>query len=172
MEFMTKPTVTRFDELEPGEIFIFSHEAGLCAALAVFDPTNGSAKWILPLGPPFPNRMTCPTLKAGSGELVISFRKDYILRLPSSAQGWLTQEPSHETTCFMVTQQGVYLRANFDPFRTTFRPCYIDIESAKICADQNGYTRPNGICAFAVQWDILTAEKKTSRNCLASTTSN
>jgi hypothetical protein len=162
VEIIRNPNVTRFGQLQPGELFFFAHQTGLCVALAVSDPANDGDKLAVPLGPIFPAAISCPTLMELSGTTVISFAKNYLFRLPASADGWLVAEPPPERTCFLVTDDGIYLRANFAPRGSDFRPCYIDITSGVICADQSRrqYTRPRGIPAFAVRWEILTDEKE------------
>ncbi len=162
MEIITAPVATRFAQLKPGELFIFPHHAGSCVALAVGDPTDVGVTLALPLGPTLPPGMAQPTLVAPESMTVISFGTDYVLRLPCVASGWVLAEPSPDISSILLADGDTYLRANFAARSHGFRPCYIDIKRGEIQADQarREYTIPNGIKAFAIEWEILTIERK------------
>jgi hypothetical protein len=93
---------------------------------------------------------------------VISFEKNYTIRLPSHGGGWLTVEPPVDISCIVITDPGgIFFRANYGAL-DEFRPCYINMENGEIQTDRNAraYIVPPGIRAFAVEWELLTAEKE------------
>jgi hypothetical protein len=160
MEVVTKPKVTRFAQTQPGDLFMYPHPGGLSLAMSVTDPANDGDRVAVIIGPVFPQGTTRPTIVTPPGTTVISFGKNYTLRLPSQVKGWLTTEPSDDVNCIVVTDQGTFIRANYGAL-DEFRSCYIDMESGEIQTDKNAraYIVPLGIRAFAIEWELLTAEK-------------
>jgi len=68
--------------------FVYPHSGGSCLALkALNDEANGE-QLILPLGPTYPPSTGGPRLIVPEGFTVISYGKDYILRLPSATDAW------------------------------------------------------------------------------------
>jgi hypothetical protein len=159
MDITPKLKVDRFAQLASGDLFIFTHENGSCVALKVEDPANDGDKLILPLGPTFPAKIICPTLVGPQSMTVISFERDYILQLPPQASGWLTNEPSPDKHCLVVTDNGIYIRANWSRPDEPFRACYVDIKSGSIRANASQYAKPVGTPAYAIEWALLTNEK-------------
>src|ERR1035437_3469950 len=151
MDVLSKPTVTRFAQTKPGDLFMFPHRDGLAIAMSVIDPASDGDKLVAILGPQFPEGMTRPSLVAPPGTTVISFGKEYTLRLPSQVTGWVVTVPSDDVACIVVTEPGtVFIRANYAGLHE-FRPCYIDVATGEIQTDRNSrtYSMPPGIRAFA-----------------------
>jgi hypothetical protein len=150
--------IDRFAQLAPGDLFIFIHKNESCVALKVVDPTNDGDKFILPLGPTFPAATYRPTLMGPKDMTVVSFGKDYTLKLPTQATGWLANEPGPNQHCFVVNERGVYVRANFAPSSEPIRWCYVDIGSGSILSNDRSYIEPVSPSAYAIDWTLLTNE--------------
>jgi len=162
MEVVTKPKVTRFAQLQPGDLFIFQHPAGTSVAVKATDPVSDGDPLAVVVGPSFPVGPARPMLYNPSQTTVVSFGKDYTIRLPSSADGWRTNEPPAEADFIVVTDAGgVFLRANFRA-PAAFSPCYVDMSSGEILCNKAGrqYIEPREIKAFALAWELLTNEQK------------
>jgi hypothetical protein len=84
MQTIPKVQIERFEQLSPGDLFIFSYNGKSHLALKAEDPERGRDKYILPLGPTLPTGMSVPTLLGWHAMTVISFGKDYIVRLPTN----------------------------------------------------------------------------------------
>jgi hypothetical protein len=127
-------------------------------------PTHNGEKLIVPFGPAFPCLLNAPNLLPAMQTDVVSFGKDYVLRFPSSAEGWSGSEPSANVLCILKTREGCYLRVNFAPRAGEFVPCYIDISTGLIHANTGGlqhrFTRPTGEAVIAVEWELVTMEPK------------
>jgi hypothetical protein len=159
-----KLRLCEFEELSPGDLFIYFHDNSSCVALKAEDPTQNGEKLIVPLGPAFPNSVNGPYPLLGREKNVISFGKDWILRFPSHAEGWSSLEPSANVPCILKTRDGCFLRANFSPRIGEFLPCYIDMSTGLIHASTEGlqdrFTRPAGAGVVAVEWELMTVEPK------------
>jgi len=155
--------VTRFAQLEPGDLFILRRREERYVGLTVHDATEEGQKLLLPIGPTLPNFMTYPTLISDPGATVISFGKDYTARLPIGPGAWEDDEPPAAVTAIAVAEDGVFLRCNFSNHPHHFQACYVDLKDGEICATGRGrgavYARPNGIRAFATHWDFITIEE-------------
>ncbi len=156
--------VTRFAQLEPGELFIFHHTEGSCVAIVAADPIENDEKIPVALGPSLPRSINYPSLIPGIPGAVICFGKDYLIRLPVHANGWLNAPPGPEKHCILVTEQGTYIRANFNLQQNPYRECYIDIATGMIFSEGSGpfqrYATPRGSHAFATEWEITTSESE------------
>jgi hypothetical protein len=162
MQIVPAPRITRFAQLNSGDLFFWRHGLGACVAIVAEDPTPGGEKFALPLGPEFPVDVTGPTLINANGTTVVSFGKEYVLRLPVRPKEWLDTSPPRDTHCILVTEQGTYFRANFSRQPVLFSPCYVDVVTGLICARSSGsagqFVTPSGTQAFALQWEIVTTE--------------
>jgi hypothetical protein len=157
----------RFEQLSPGDLFIYFHDNGSCVALKAEDPTQNGEKLVALFGPIFPSFLNGPCLIQDAQANVISFGRDFILRLPSYAEGWSASEPTENVPCILKTKERFFLRANFSPRIAEFAPCYIDMSTGLINAEtqrlRDCFTRPRGICAIAVEWELMTIEREPQR---------
>jgi hypothetical protein len=154
----------RFGDLAPGDLFIYLHGAGSCVALKAVDPTQNGEPLILPFGPAFPLSSNGPYLLRHRGGDVVSFGKEYILRLPSHAAGWSLSEPGQNILCILASDEGYFIRGNHADVPGEFLPCYIDMATGRIQATDRGwlseFIRPHGLRAVALEWELLTTEPK------------
>ncbi len=165
MDIEPKFEMTCFERLSAGDLFIFSDQNGPCTGIAVDDPTS-SAKSAVLLGPSFPPEVAHPPLLGiRSGTTVLSFGKGYAVRLPCRPNGWLSTEPGPDKQCLVVTEYGLYMRAYFLLYHVRkFCPCYVGIQDGVVVTTGksvgNEYTLPRGTALYAVQWELLTTERK------------
>ena len=118
---------------------------------------------MLLLGPILPSGMShLPVIGQMDGS-VISFGKEFGLRLPTHAGGWSETDPGEDKPCILVTAEGNYIRGNARP-NGGFIPCYVDVATGRTFAHPNGmsYVKPRG-GIFAVEWELHTLESKPRR---------
>jgi len=160
VEVLMKPKITRFDQTAPGDLFVFSHSEGQSVAITAHDATEASGKAACVLGPSFPLGRTGPCLIRGPGTTLISFEKNFKLRLPTKPSSWSTDEPQPNIICCSVTSSGnVLIRANSFS-NSASRPCYINIATGEIDHNSGAIAlfNPLNRIAFALEWDILSDE--------------
>jgi hypothetical protein len=157
--------VTRFAQLQPGDLFILPYEEGGFVALKVSAPDGDML--MVPIGPSFPDGLPYPCLVAEPASTVISLGKKYALRLPTRPEGWRLAPPGPQIHCIAVTEEGAFVRASFVPPEDGYKPCYIALETGAIVTAGSGrlqpYVAPRGPLAFAVEWELLTQEAKPQR---------
>ena len=162
MKVVPALTITRFAQLAAGDLFLAPLGGDdSCVAIVAEDPTQNGQKSLVPLGPSFPGRTGGPTLISPPGMTVVSFGKNYVLRLPVRAKGWSASAPPPGTIGILATDSGRYFRADAGPSPGVLFG-YIDIATGRIHTSGQGtfqqYAPPTGIHAFAIEWEIVTNE--------------
>jgi len=153
-----------FRALESGDLFIWPDDGG-GIAIVVTDPTSDGEKLALLLGPSREQGAHRPALKLGpsSHALVISFGKDFLVRLPCEAGGWLSNEPPVDAVCLLLQGDKLYFRGFFDGYGSVSRSLYVSVEDGTIFtvrsgSPQGGFSHP-GRAMYAIEWALWTTEK-------------
>lgn len=157
--------VTRFAQLQQGDLFIVPDEDGGFVALKAADPDGDML--MVPIGPRFPDGLPYPCLIGEPATTVISLGKQCALRLPTRPEGWRLVPPQPETHCIAVTEEGAFVRASFVSPEHGYKPCYIALDTGTTVTSGSGrmqpYIAPRGRMAFAVEWELVTQEAKPRR---------
>jgi hypothetical protein len=165
VEITPSLTIARFEQLSPGDLFIFSQDKAFYIALAVEDPL-AEEKIAFPLGPALPRGMKYPGLMGPRLDTpTVSFGKDYLFQLPADTRGWTTEPPAPNNYCLVLAGNELYVRADTAmPNRPGFHACYFDLKTGRILSEGQGatgrFTEPRGALTFLVQWAFLTIEKE------------
>ena len=148
----------RFQQLEPGDLFIFASNEFRCMALRGVDPELHGDVIALLLGPGLATNNQMRVLKPGH-QAVIAIGKDYVLRLPVAPAGWAADLPPNDTSCLAVTDGRAFFRGNFGGTGENFRPCWIEAATGTL-----RYQPPPGIAAYAIQWEIVIEDAALNEN--------
>ena len=142
MKLVPKLTATRFEQVTPGDLFIFFTPEQTYVALAAKD-FEQERQLMLILGPEFPEGTTGAHLFPWKATTVISFGRDYELRLPTSPTRWSALPPSDPARhCIFLDGDAPYVRANCSPYPGRFQPCYVRMSDGLIKYDGS----PIGAC--------------------------
>jgi len=156
---------TQFSELKPGDLFFLHRTPGSHAALAVHDPkTNAKDKMLILPGPRSSTAPKVPTLMGASQQTrVVSFAKDYKLRLPCDPSAWLFTEPPAECACLVLAEDKLYIRARLDLGGSLIQ-CYIGVEDGVLLGKgSERFAQPSGDCTYTLDWAFLTTEEDARR---------
>jgi hypothetical protein len=158
MEIAPKLVTARLPQADPGDLFIVRDDTGSYVALAVKEPHDGD-QFVLILGPPSSKVPEVPILtNFPSGSSVVSFGKEYTLRLPCEAKAWLPTEPQ-TGHCLVLSTDKVYMRAMYRPFNQAVN-VYVDVDDGQLVVNSSGhFAHPREHCTYTVEWDLLTVEK-------------
>jgi hypothetical protein len=132
METQPHLRADRFEQLHPGDLFIFPFENGPGFALKAFDPAPDGGKFLVPMGPCFPPDDLQPRLMTWQAETTISFGNNLILELSSAPRAWSVEEPGREIVCCVLAGENAYLRANHARSPGRFERCWILVTSGAI----------------------------------------
>jgi hypothetical protein len=164
MEITPALRATRFSQLKPGELFIFPNDSSSVVALVAADPSRDGDLCAIPLGPALPPELIGRIANLPGHTGVLSYGTEFIVQLPSHADGWPLQVPPPDKACFVLSEQGLYLRANFYPEPPGFQACFVDMKDGKILTPSERiraeFLTPRNICGFAAEWALLTRESK------------
>jgi hypothetical protein len=157
MQISPSLTLCEFAKLDPGDLCALRRGSGSYIALAVKEP-NSPDKMVLILGPASSEAPKVPLLMRLSPQTrVVSFSKDYTLRLPCDTNAWLSIEPE-ESHCLVLTADRVCVRAHFKGAYDTVQ-CYVDVKAGMLITDNNGnFASPGGDRAYTLDWALLTTE--------------
>lgn len=115
MEISPRLRTARLPQADPGDLFIVRDDTGSYVAFAVKGPHEGD-RLVLVLGPPSPEVPEVPVLtNFSSGTVVVSFGKEYTLRLPCDVKAWLPAEP-RVGQCVVLSGDKLYVRARYRQF--------------------------------------------------------
>lgn len=151
MDVKPTVTVTRLELLAPGDLFIFDWRAGGCAAIKVIDPVMNGDKLMLLLGPTFTQDCKEPELIAEQRLSVVSFGKNYTVRLPVNPTEWVISEKPSGNVYVATNGTDVYFRL----------PCrqgeiFVNLKIGEVCS-----ATPPGILAYTKSWEIVLQEDDT-----------
>src|SRR5665213_452969 len=107
MEVTPKMRVTRFEKLEPGDLFIYLTDEGSCFALKTATTKDGDPSDILVLGPNFPYETKESMLLRWQPTTVVSFGKDYKIILPTKPSAWFLNGNIRAPVCLAVCEEDV-----------------------------------------------------------------
>ena len=150
MEVTPTVLVTRFAQLAPGDLCMCNQSGTSFIAVKAVDPAKDGDKYIVALGPSFPPSTHGPHLIVEPSQTVISFGKNYVLQLPTSADCWLLDQPARDVPCILVTEDVTYFRANSARRSGQFSPCFVRTDNGQI-----QYGGISQIAAYAIRWEIL-----------------
>jgi hypothetical protein len=141
--------VDRFEQLEPGELFICPRLQGPCLALKAEDPERNGEKLVLPLSN-IQRGGNEPRLYRPSPMTTISLGKDYTIKLPTTPDGWSVEDPDAEVFCLVIFHDVVFFRANFSFDPKVFNQCLVRAsDGIVVCRGVPG------IPAYALRWEIV-----------------
>jgi hypothetical protein len=140
----------RLEQLEPGDLFIFHSDTGSSVALAVKDPSKGD-QLVLVIGPASQALPEAPILTPlPSHTPVVSFAKEYILRLPCHTKAWLLVEPP-AGACVVLSGDKFYMRARYG-WGGRVALTYVSIQDGLLFVNAAGnFIRPRDDCAYTME---------------------
>jgi hypothetical protein len=161
MEIAPKLRTARLPQTDPGDLFIVRDDTGSYVALVVKGPHDGD-RLVLVLGPPSPEVPEVPFLtNFSSGTVVVSFGKEYTLRLSCDVTAWLPAEPK-VGQCVVLSDDKVYVRGRYRQFNQAIY-AYVGIDDGLLVVNRSGqFAHPSSRsddCAYAVECVFLTVEK-------------
>ncbi len=144
MEVIPTARVVRYEQLEPGELFLFM-EAG-SYALKCRQEQGERNKMVL-LGPSF-NMEGGSHLVAWQAATVLSFGKRFSILLPSAPEAWVPQRGDRSQVWLAVGEDRVFVCTNVGPSPHFMVRGYVDFDTGQIS------DRIQGSALFTNTWEI------------------
>jgi len=153
MEIFPSVTVGRFEQIQPGDLFVFLGERN-CYAIKTEKPSNGDRSGLVVLGPAFPYPANESFLLPWQGANVVSHGKNFSVLLPTDPAAWFETGSTREPVCLAVHEGKVFVCANGGPSPGHFFQCYVELETGKIIEGR----LPGA--AYTNQWEIVITHPK------------
>ncbi len=149
MEIVPAVRTTRFEQLEPGDLFIYMDGRQTFYALKTQQPATGDRSTMVLLGPSFIQDVAESFLVPWQPETVLSFGKSFSILPSLDPAAWSPTGPSRTPVCLAIADENVYICTNGGHSPQHYFPCFVD---AKTGASVEG--RLPGSAAFTGSWEI------------------
>jgi hypothetical protein len=150
VEVLPPVRTARFEQLEPGELFIYMDGSHTFYALKTQPPATGDKSTMVVLGPSFPEHLNESFLLPWQPATVLSLGKDFSV-LPSLDPAlWSLQGPSRDPVCLAVADGSVYICTNGGHSPTHYFACFVEMATGAIVEG-----RLSGHAVFTVAWEIM-----------------
>ena len=149
MEVIPAMRVARFEQLEPGELFLCVDGRDPFYAIKTQKPSSGDRNEMVLLGPKFVHDVTESFLVAWAPVTVLSFGKTFTIVLPNDPASWSVTGPSREPLCLAISGDSTYICTNGGDSPQRYFPCFVDVKTGAIIE-----RRLPEVAAFTNTWEI------------------
>jgi hypothetical protein len=149
MEIIPPARATRFELLEPGDLFVYMDGQQTFYALKTQQPASGDRSTMVLLGPSFVQDIAESFLVPWQAVTVLSLGKNFSIFLPTDAASWSPTGPSRKPVCLAIAEENTYICTNGGPSPQHYFPCFVDVRTGAIVE-----RRPSGSAAFTTNWEI------------------
>jgi hypothetical protein len=116
-----------FDQLQPGDLFLYMTGSHKFYALKTVRPANGPAYTMVTLGPSFfEDANESILLPWDDAATVLSFGKNFWILLPTEAHAWSWNGDYRKPVCLGVAGGSFYICANGGSSAEQYNPCFVD----------------------------------------------
>ncbi|MHC2437422.1 hypothetical protein [Bradyrhizobium sp. USDA 4451] len=138
----------RFEQLEPGDLFIAAEGQHFWAMKTQQVPNDGRCGMVV-LGPQFPADSSESFLLSWQGITVLSLGKSFSILPSLSPESWLST-PTRIPVCLAVADEKSFICTNGSPYPNRFLPYFVDVDTGAIVEG-----RLPGIAVFTNAWEIV-----------------
>jgi hypothetical protein len=149
MEIVPPVRVTRFEQLEPGELFIYFDTNHKFYALKTQRPATGDRSTMVILGPSFPDHLRESFLLPWQPATVLSLGKSFLVVPSLDAASWSTLGPGREPVCLAVVDDNIYICTNGGLSAQRYFACFVEVKTGAIVEGQLP-----GHAVFTNTWEI------------------
>jgi hypothetical protein len=148
MEIIPAVCAVRYEQLEPGELFLFVERGTY--ALKALQKSPGARSEMVVLGPNFMNGGG-PSLLGWQATTVLSFGKDFSILLSSTPSEWVGRPGDRSQVWLAVGEQKTFICANGGTSFEHYVASLVDIETGEILERQSP-----GHVLYTNVWEIAT----------------
>jgi hypothetical protein len=149
MEIVPPVRVARFEQLEPGELFIYIDGTQKFYALKTQQPSSGDRSTMVLLGPSFIQDIKESILVPWQPVTVLSFGKSFSVLPSLDLASWSLAGSTRQSVCLAVADADVYICTNGGSSPHQYFPCFVEVKTGAII---EGHLP--GTAAFTATWEI------------------
>jgi hypothetical protein len=149
MDIFPKMRVTRFEQLNPGDLFLCLGRDENFYALKTAKQANRDESEMVLLGPTFVHGLAESFILPWDTVTVLSLGTEFTIQLSSDPSVWSPTGPSRKPVCLAITDEATYICTNGAEGPHRHLPCYVDMKTGAILE-----RRVPGIPAYTNTWQI------------------
>jgi hypothetical protein len=149
MDVFPSVRTARFEELEPGDLFILIDQQQKLYALKTQQPATGDRSAMVLLGPSFIQDVAESFLVPWQPATVLSFGKSFSILPPLDPTSWSPTGPSRTPVCLAVAGEDIYICTNGGFSPQHYFSCFVDLKTGAIIEG-----RLPRSAAFTNAWEI------------------
>jgi hypothetical protein len=149
MEIIPPAKVVRFEQLEPGDLFLYIDHRHTFYALKTQQPASGDRSTMVLLGPTFLEDVKESFLLPWQGASVLSLGKNFSVLLPTDAAAWSWTGPSRAPVCLAVAEENTFICTNGGMSPQHYFACFVDVKTGAIVEQ-----RLRSAALFTNTWEI------------------
>lgn len=139
----------RFEQIEPGDLFIYIDGGDTFYALKTQALPGGEQGGMVLLGPQFVAGTQESFLLNWQAVTVLSLGKNFSILPSLNPADWSADGPMRQPVCLAVVDEKIYICTNGATSPMRFNPCFVDVASGTVVE-----RRPPGIAAFTNTWKV------------------
>ena len=155
MEIVPPVRVARFEQLEPGELFIYFDAKQTLYALKTQQPASGDRSAMVLLGPSFIQDIEESFLVPWQPATVLSFGRNFSVLPSLDPTSWSLAGSTRRPVFLAVADENVYICTNGGPSPQHYLPCFVEVKTGAIIEG-----RLPGSAAFTATWEIALLSTK------------
>lgn len=152
MEVLPKVRAARFEQLEPGDLFIYFDKREAFYALKTQELPNEGRSGMVLLGPKFIEGVRESLLLSWQPATVLSLGKNFSILPSLDPAAWTNSEQGRVPVWLAVADENIYICANGSPSPSRFYPCFVEVNTGAVIERQLP-----GIATFTNAWEIVVA---------------
>jgi hypothetical protein len=149
MEVVPSVKVTRFEQLEPGELFLHLDGRHSFYALKTAPPVNGDRSEMVMLGPSFFEDASESLLLPWGATTVLSLGKKFSILLPTGGGTLSTTGPSRTPVCLAIVGERAFICTNGSRTPQRYLPCFVELATGSVLE-----RHLPGLAAYTPEWEI------------------
>jgi hypothetical protein len=149
MEMIPPLHVTRFDQLQAGDLFIYMDDRRTSYALKTKQPADGDRSMMVLLGPSFIQDVAESFLVPWQAMTVLSFDKNFAILPSLEPASWSGSGPSRTPVCLAVAGESIYFCTNGSPSPQYYVPCFVEVGTGSIVEGRLPH-----LAAFTNTWEL------------------
>jgi len=156
MKMTPTPTVTRFEQLNPGDLFFVEIQERSCVALKAVDDERDGDTLMVVLGPysSFNEEVIPGILLSWKAATVVSFSNEFTVSLPTEPEDWTTTAPADGVLPLVISDGDIYVRAVSDVYGRRLK-CFVKISNGRVI-----YQPRTSISAYALKWGLAIVDER------------
>jgi hypothetical protein len=143
--------VDRFEQLEPGDLFMQWDGQRTSYALKTQPMLRGDRNAMVLLGPTFIQEVRESYIVPWQPLTVVSLGKDFSILPSLDPASWLFNGSTRAPICLAIAEDRVYVCTNGGPSPQHYMACFVEVKTGAIFERR----LPGSLAAFTCDWEIV-----------------